>query len=108
MNLIQLVPIPRFIRRTLTAGGLLLLAACSLLPQPPAGPPGPEILTIYPDGRMRLMGRPVPVEDVIIYPDGFGGEKAAIKVRMQPLHPDFYRDTIIVRRHPQDPPQAVQ
>ena len=47
---------------------------------------------------MKLMGRSVPEEDVVIYPDGYGGEKAAVIVRIEPLHPNFYRDTIIVRR----------
>lgn len=72
-------------------------AACSHLAEPVADR-GPEILTIFPDGSMRLMDRLVPAEDVVIYPDGYGGEKAAIKVRLEPLHPAFYRDSIIVRR----------
>ena len=58
----------------------------------------PEILTIFPDGSMKLEERLIPAEDVVIYPDGYGGEKAAVKVRLEPLHPAFYRDSIVVRR----------
>jgi hypothetical protein len=77
---------------------LSLMSACSLSPESSIVSKDPEILTIYPDGTMRLMGRPVAAEDIVIYPDGFGGERAAIKVRLDPLRPDFYRDTIIVQR----------
>jgi len=62
------------------------------------GSPEPEILTVYPDGSMKLGNRLIPAEDVVIYPDGYGGERAAIMVRIEPLHPNFYRDTIVVRR----------
>jgi len=47
---------------------------------------------------MKLMDRLLPAEDVVIYPDGYGGEKAAVKVRLDPLHPSFYRDSIRVNR----------
>lgn len=57
----------------------------------------PDTLFIYEDGRMEFNSRFVNVEDVVIYPDGRGGEQAAIKVRV-PIHPDFYRDSIIVVR----------
>jgi hypothetical protein len=77
---------------------ILMISGCSLFPASPTVSKDPEILTIYPDGTMRLMGRPVAAEDIVIYPDGFGGERAAIKVRLDPLRPDFYRDTIIVQR----------
>ena len=77
---------------------LVLISACSYLPEVNRAADGPEILTVFPDGSMRLMGRLVPEEDVVIYADGFGGEKAAIKVRLEPLHPAFYRDSIIVKR----------
>lgn len=40
----------------------------------------------------------MPDQDVVIYEDGFGGERAAVRIRMEPLHPDFFRDTIIVER----------
>ena len=39
----------------------------------------------------------MPSDDVIIYPDGYGGEKAAVKL-YTPYHPPFYRDHIIVER----------
>lgn len=58
-----------------------------------------ETLVVYPDGKMELNNRGMNEEDVVIYPDGRGGERAAVKVRV-PLHPDFYRDTIIVERKP--------
>ena len=83
--------------KVLIIGSSVLLAACSFTPEA-QNTDEPEILTIYPDGKMELMGRPIPPEDVIIYPDGYGGEKAAIKSGLQPLHPPFYRDTIIVER----------
>jgi hypothetical protein len=58
----------------------------------------PEILVVYPDGTMQFRERVMPEEDVIIYEDGRGGEKAAVRVRREPLHPDFFRDTIVVER----------
>lgn len=54
-------------------------------------------LIVYADGRMEFKSRFVNEEDVVIYPDGRGGERAAIKVRV-PIHPDFYRDSIVVVR----------
>ena len=57
----------------------------------------PEILYIYPDGRMELNDRTMNEEDVIIYADGRGSERAAVKLRI-PRYPDVYRDTIIVER----------
>jgi len=61
---------------------------------------GPEKLVIYPDGSMHFHGKPIPARDVVIYPDGYGGEKAAVRVHMEPLHPDYFRDTIVVQRRP--------
>jgi hypothetical protein len=58
----------------------------------------PEKLVIYPDGSMEFRNHPIPKEDVVLYPDGFGGQKAAVRVHMEPLHPDFFRDTIVVQR----------
>lgn len=57
----------------------------------------PEILTVLRDGTMVFNKRTVNEKDVVIYPDGFGGERAAIKVHV-PFKPDFYRDTIRVQR----------
>jgi hypothetical protein len=77
---------------------LLTIAACAT--SPTAGRPRDkqqEVLVIYPDGRMVLNGRVLNKEDVVIYPDGYGGERAAVRV-MVPLHPDFFRDTIPVDR----------
>lgn len=66
----------------------LFLSACGIIPENQSSDE-PEILTIYPDGTMQLMGRPIPPEDVVIYPDGYGGEKAAIKSGLEPLRPPF-------------------
>ena len=57
----------------------------------------PEFLQIQTDGKMVFKDRIMPVEDVIIYPDGYGGEKAAVKL-YTPYHHPFYRDSIIVER----------
>ena len=54
-------------------------------------------LIVYADGRMEFNSRFVNEDDVVIYHDGRGGERAAIKMRV-PLHPDFYRDSILVVR----------
>lgn len=56
-----------------------------------------EIMVVYPDGTMMLNGRIMNDKDVVIYPDGYGGERAAVRVFV-PLHPDFFRDTIPVER----------
>ena len=61
----------------------------------------PEILTVRSDGTMVFNQRTLNEEDVVIYPDGFGGERAAIKVYV-PLKPDFYRNTIRVQREGTD------
>lgn len=58
----------------------------------------PEILTVRADGTLWFRNRTLPERDVIIYADGAGGEKAAVRIRMEPLHPDFFRDTIVVVR----------
>ena len=76
----------------------LTLAGCTNMAPVSSEPREPEVLTIYPDGSMKLENRPIPIEDVVIYPDGYGGEKAAVKVRLEPFHSNFYRDTIIVNR----------
>lgn len=56
-----------------------------------------ETLYVYEDGKMKLDSRYVDSQDVVIYADGKGGEKAAVKVRV-PIHSDFYRDSIMVVR----------
>jgi len=82
----------------LITGGLI--AGCSLLPEKVVAPEENDILYVYPDGSMKFRGRPIPERDVVIYEDGYGGEKAAVRIRMEPLHPDFFRDTILVERVP--------
>jgi len=49
------------------------------------------------EGRIRNK------ENVVIYKDGRGGERAAIKLII-PRHPDVYRDTIVVERKEIDVP----
>jgi len=56
-----------------------------------------EKLIVYADGSMEFNNRGMNKKDVVIYPNGRGGEFAAVKIRV-PLHPDFYRNTIIVER----------
>jgi hypothetical protein len=56
-----------------------------------------ETLYVYEDGKMKLDSRYIDSKDVVIYSDGRGGEKAAVKVHF-PLHSNFYRDSIIVVR----------
>jgi hypothetical protein len=56
-----------------------------------------EVLYIHPDGTMEFKGRIMNEKDVVIYKDGRGGERAAVKLSL-PLHPDVYRDTIKVER----------
>ncbi len=54
-------------------------------------------LLVYEDGRMEFNSRFLNDDEVVIYNDGRGGERAAIKVRV-PIHSDFYRDSITVVR----------
>ena len=54
-------------------------------------------LLVYEDGRMEFNSRFINEDDVVIYDDGRGGERAAVKVRV-PIHSDFYRDSIVVVR----------
>lgn len=77
-----------------------MLSGCQFMQQPDTSVDSdePEILHIYPDGSMEFRGRPIPERDVVIYEDGYGGERAAVRIRMEPLHPDFFRDTIVVER----------
>ena len=60
-----------------------------------------EILTIHSDGKMVFKDKVMPHEDVIIYADGRGGEKAAVKMYV-PFHKPFYRDSIVVERIEED------
>lgn len=62
----------------------------------------PEHLYVYADGSMEFRNRRMDADDVIIYNDGRGGERAAVKLSLEPLHPAFYRDSIIVIRKPTD------
>lgn len=73
------------------------LAGCAATPYTARSVTGPEVLMVYDDGRMEYRDRIMPQEDVIIYDDGFGGERAAVKVHV-PLKNDFYRDSIRVVR----------
>jgi hypothetical protein len=56
-----------------------------------------EILYIYPDGKLVFQDRTMNEEDVVIYEDGRGGERAAVKLII-PRHPDVFRNTITVER----------
>lgn len=79
---------------------LLLMSACSSTPTTGSVTglsDKHETLTVYEDGRMEFQSKFVNHNDVVIYADGRGGERAAIKVRV-PIHPDFYRDSIPVVR----------
>jgi len=77
--------------------GCLFLAACNNTAMIKTVDNEPDTLQIYPDGKMIFRDRILPTQDVFIYPDGFGGEKAAVKL-YTPYHPPFYRDHIIVER----------
>ena len=76
---------------------LLVLSGCAIQPDYSSHNRTPETLTVHPDGAYEYRERFVSQEDVIIYDDGRGGERAAVKVRV-PKYPDFYRDTIRVVR----------
>lgn len=75
----------------------LFLAACNNTAMIKSADKTPDTLQITADGKMIFRDRILPTQDVIIYPDGFGGEKAAVKL-YTPYHPPFYRDHIIVER----------
>lgn len=85
--------------RAVPCAVLVLAAACTSMPASDRGVRATaETLTVREDGSMWFRNRPLPARDVIIYDDGTGGEKAAVRIRMEPLHPDFFRDTIVVIR----------
>ena len=62
----------------------------------------PDQLFIYEDGTMEFKNRKMDPKEVVIYNDGRGGEKAAVKLSLEPLHPAFYRDSIVVVRKQND------
>lgn len=76
---------------------VLGFSSCAIQPDYASRNQVPETLTVHPDGAYEYRERFVSQEDVIIYDDGRGGERAAVKVRV-PKYPDFYRDTIRVVR----------
>lgn len=89
---------------TMTFRKIIILLACinffscTSIDKPVSpGAKEPEVLYIYPDGRYEFQGRAMNEEDVVIYKDGRGGERAAVKLFI-PRHPDVYRDTITVER----------
>jgi len=85
---------------------LVFLSACSLTPaktiHSSVEDKKVDKLFVYSDGSMMFNDRFVSVKNVVIYPDGFGGERAAVKM-IVPLHPDFYRDSIRVVRTDDEP-----
>jgi len=84
----------------------LLLTGCFSEPTVKTAKVEPEKLYIYEDGSMEFRNRPIDAKEVVIYSDGYGGEKAAVKVRaMEPIRPAFYRDAIVVLR--KSAPDAV-
>ncbi len=83
--------------RLLVIASAALLAGCLNAPWLNADRV-PEKLIVHRDGSMELDHKPVSPSDVVFYPDGYGGEKAAVRVRLEPVHPDFFRDTIVVVR----------
>ena len=89
---------------TMLAIATVILSGCMSGPavkQTASEPVEPEKLYISNDGTMYYRDRPINSDDVVIYPDGFGGERAAVKLSLEPLHPPFYRDTIVVVREPE-------
>lgn len=75
----------------------LSLFACATEPQNKIFNNEPEKLIVHPDGTKQFRDRKLPDKDVIIYDDGLGGERAAVKV-LDPLHSDYFRDSIVVER----------
>jgi hypothetical protein len=84
----------------LAASLVVVLAGCTGTPvrEEPKVANEPEKLIIHADGSMEFRNRLMATEDVVIYPDGFGGEKAAVRIRLEPFRSDFFRDTIVVER----------
>lgn len=84
------------------------LAACGMQPAVTGINKQPDVLTVQKDGTMVLNERTMNEKDVIIYPDGFGGERAAVRVRVPLKKSDFYRDTIRVQREDTEEPSVKQ
>ena len=78
------------------------LFACSHEPYIAEQHTAPDVLVVQVDGTMYFRDRAMPPEDVILYNDGFGGERAAVKVYVPYKH-DFYRDSIRVYREKPEP-----
>lgn len=75
------------------------LIACAGQPSIAQKNDEPEVLIVHADGTMEFNDRLINEEDVIIYPDGYGGERAAVLVRVPlKIRSDYYRDTIHVHR----------
>lgn len=85
----------------------LMYSGCLLSPEIKPVEKVQEKLTVNSDGSMEFRNRKLPNGDVIIYPDGSGGEKAAVKV-YDPLHPDYYRDSIRVERKTEPDPEVSE
>jgi len=79
------------------------ISACASRPEIVRHDKAPDILTVHRDGTLEFRNRLLHEDDVIIYSDGRGGERAAVKVRVPfRTHGDFYRDSIVVERLGQD------
>jgi len=76
----------------------VVLGGCTAPATVKSGATEPEKLTVYADGTMEFRNRRLDAGDVVIYDDGRGGERAAVKISLEPLHPPFYRDSIVVVR----------
>ena len=79
-----------------------VLYACTHDPYIAEQQTGPDVLVVQEDGTMYYKDRAMPPDDVILYKDGFGGERAAVKVYVPYKH-DFYRDSIRVYREKPEP-----
>ena len=82
------------------------LFACTHEPYIAGQHSGPEVLIVQEDGSMYFKDRAMPRDDVIIYNDGFGGERAAVKVYVPYKH-DYYRDSIRVYREKSGTDNAI-
>jgi hypothetical protein len=90
---------------TISLFGLLLalgLSGCMSQAPVKTAKKEPEQLFVYADGSMEFRNRKINADEVIIYKDGRGGEKAAVKLSLEPLHPAFFRDSIVVVRKSTD------